>query len=47
MPSCVGYQYKMSGQKPLAIGPFLLMEVLCGISGMLGLLAQLETGWGN
>jgi hypothetical protein len=29
------------------IGPFLLMEMLCGLSGMIRLLAQLETRRGN
>jgi hypothetical protein len=31
MLRCVGYRYKMSGWNPLAIGPFLPMEVLCGL----------------
>jgi hypothetical protein len=32
MLSCVGYRYKTSGWNPLAIGPFLSMEVLCGLA---------------
>jgi hypothetical protein len=31
MFSCLGYQQKTSGQKPLEIGPLLSMMVLCGL----------------
>jgi hypothetical protein len=36
----------MSGRKSLAIGPFLSMELLCGLSRFIMILAQLETGGG-
>jgi hypothetical protein len=39
MLSCVGYRLKTSGWNPLAIGHFLLMEVLCGFSKMIETLA--------
>jgi hypothetical protein len=31
----------------LMIGPILSMEVLCGLSGLIEMLAQLEIGQGN
>jgi hypothetical protein len=32
MLSCGGYRKKTSGWNPLAIGPFLSIEVLCGLA---------------
>jgi hypothetical protein len=44
---CYAYWCRLSVEgewsKPLMIGPFLSMEVLCHLSGMIRLLAQLET----
>jgi hypothetical protein len=37
----------MSGWNLLVIGPFLSMEVLCGFSKMIEMLASLENGRGN
>jgi hypothetical protein len=37
----------MSGWNPLAIVPFLSMEILCGLSGFMEMLAEIETWRGN
>jgi hypothetical protein len=44
MLSCVGYQKKMSGWNPLVVGPFLSMDVLCGL---IEILAESEIARGN